>query len=149
MQTGTIAAQRGLIRGALILFLLLIVGAGVGWYWFLGRYRVPEKAPERAESVQVVLDYEGRRELGTDPMEQMEQPGLEAVMQGGAEAKLHWTKWSTAYVKAKAIRLQWQAAQAAGAVTNAFPSEKYHLDYLHQAQLAEYWRARYVNALEE
>lgn len=149
MQNGSIASQRGLVRGAIILVLLLVVGAGVAWYWFLGRFHLPEKPPERKGSVEVVLDYEGRRELGNDPLEQMEQPALDSVMKGGAEAKLHWSKWSAAYVKAKAIRLRWQAAQVAGEVTDAFPPEKYHLDYLHQAQLAEYWRARYVNALED
>ena len=142
------SAQRGLIRGPLILLLLLVIAAGAGWWWFLGRFRVPEKAPERPEQVEAVLDYLGRTELGTDPLEQMEKPQLSDATQGGMEAKVHLKSWGEAYLKTAAARVAWKTAEAAGALVQGVSAESYHIDYLHHAQQAEYYRARYKNALE-
>jgi hypothetical protein len=149
MHSPSPSSQRGLLRGALLLLLLAAVAAGAGWWWFLGRFRVPEQAPARAESVAPVLDYADRKELGTDPLPDMEKPGLTDVGRGGAEAQVHLAKWGEAYARATAERLKWKTAEAAGAVISGVSPESYHLDYLHQAQLAEYYRARYRNALEE
>ena len=149
MQTRSIAGSRGLLRGAMLLVLLVLLAFGGAWWWFLGRFRLPEQAPVRAGSASSVLDYAGKRDLGTDPLEAMVKPELSDVQQGGAEAKLHFTKWSGAYAEATLARTAWKAADALGVVIDEVPSKKYRLDYLHQAQLAEYWRARYQNALAE
>ena len=149
MQTRSVAASRGLLRGAMLFVLLLLLALGGGWWWFLGRFRVPEKPPGKTSSISAVLDYAGRRDLGTDPLAAMVRPSLSNVSQGGAEAKVHLSSWTSAYAKATLARAGWKAAEALGIVTDAVPSEQPHLDYLHEAQLAEYWRARYENALED
>jgi hypothetical protein len=144
----SLSSQRGLIRSAMLLLLVLAVGIGVGWWWFVGRYALPDKAPARAESVEPVLDYVERSELGTDPLENMVKPSLSDATKGGVESKLHLKNWGEAYLKASAARVAWKTAAAAGSLVDGISSEKYHLDYLHEAQLAEYYRARYLNALE-
>ena len=148
MPSSTPSSQRGLIKGPLILLLLVVIGAGVGWWWFLGRFRVPEKAPERADAVAPVLDYFGRSELGTDPLEKMDKPELADATKGGMEAKVHLKNWTEAYLKATAHRTAWKAADAAGQLVKGISAETYHLDYLHEAQRAEYYRAKYLHALE-
>ncbi len=144
MQIGSIRSQRGLLRGALLLVLLAIIGLGAGWYWFFGRFRVPDKEPARPSGVVSVLDYAGRRDLGSDPLDAMVKPDLDAVTEGGVEAKLHLTRWSAAHLQAALGRAKWKAA---GLLGDARPLGEYHVDYLHHAQRAEYWHARYVNAL--
>lgn len=139
----------GFLRAATLLVLLALLALGAGWWWFLGRFRLPEKPPGEKSSVSSVLDYAGKRDLGTDPLEAMLKPSLSDMTQGGAEAKLHLASWTSAYARATLARAGWKAAEALGVLADALPGEQSQLDYLHQAQLAEYWRARYKNALED
>ena len=142
--------QRGGVRMLLLVLGVLALGIGGAWWWFLGRYALPEQAPERTETPKAVLDYVGRRDLGLDPMAEMVAPDEAQARKAGVDAKVYYARWQVAYLSARGARGQWQAASAVGAVLDARAgrehAEQARLEYLHQAQTAEYWRARYAEA---
>ncbi|MDA1195734.1 MAG: hypothetical protein O2894_11185 [Planctomycetota bacterium] len=139
-------SQYGGILGGLLGLLLLATLLGGGWWWFFGRFALPSAEPTRPDAPRAVLDYEGRRDLGLDPFDEMVRPDPRTGRDGVGAALGDYTRWFTEYAATLTSRAAWRLLDQAGALAGAdgqAQATDAHITYLHHAQLAEYYRARF------
>jgi hypothetical protein len=144
------ASQFGGILGKLPTLILLGLVVGGGWWWFFGRFGLPSSEPSKPTAVVSVLDYAGRRDLGTDPLDDMDRPDPKTGRDAPLDLKLTYARWFTEYTATVAARGAWRVLHHIGAgAMDKTPGwdgkvHEAHLTYLHHAQLAEYHRARWL-----
>jgi len=142
--------QRAQFGGILTKLLGLLVVAtllGSGWWWFFGRFALPDSEPTKPSSLTSVLDYAGRRDLGLDPFDAMARPDPKTAREGGAERLPDYLRWFTEYTATVGARAAWKIleqidATVGGESTSNENLREAHLTYLFHAQLAEYYRAK-------
>lgn len=139
--------EHGGILGKLLALLLLAVIAGGVWWWFMGRYAVPDEEPKKPTEVTGVIDYVERRDMGTDPYASFDNVTRPDPRLGsdGKVPDARYLRWSTEFGKALAARAVWRGFEQGSALTDALKDQARdaHLTYLHHAQLAEYYRAKW------
>ena len=143
MRTQPTRAQHGGILGSLLGLLLLAVIAGGVWWWFFGRFALPDEEPAKPTEVVGVIDYVGRRDLGTDPYRDFDD--VERPDPKGGLPDANYVRWKGEFGLALTTRAVWKGLDQGGALTDALKDKarEAHLTYLHHAQLAEYYRAKY------
>ena len=146
-RTSSSHPEHGGILGKLLALLLLVAIAGAGWWWFMGRFALPSEEPEKPTEVTGVIDYVNGKDLGTDPYKDFDditRPDPR-IGRDGKVPDAHYLRWSTEFGKAIAARAAWKVAEQGTALTDALKDQarNAHLTYLHHAQLAEYYRAKW------
>lgn len=152
-RAATTDAEHGGILSSMLGLLLLAVIAGGVWWWFFGRFALPSEEPARPTEVVGVIDYVGRRDLGTDPykdFDDVERPDPKLGRDGGVP-DANYVRWAAEFGKALTARAAWKVLDQGGALTDALQDKarEAHRTYLHHAQLAEYYRAKYRAASDE
>jgi len=136
----------GGILGKLLALLVLAALAAGGWWWMLGRFALPDAEPTKPTAVKAVFDYADRRDLGTDPFDAMERPDPKTGRGGGA-TDANYLRWFAEYGQTLTARAAWRLLDQGSAVPGLDMQAKAaeaHLTYLHHAQLAEYYRAKWL-----
>ena len=144
MQTGAARGEFGGILGKLLGLLLLALIAGGVWWWFFGRFAVPSEEPAKPTEITSVIDSVDRRDLGTDPFDAMVRPDPKTG-RGGGSTDAFYVRWFAEYGKALTSRAAWRLLDQGTALTDELKGRatEAHLTYLHHAQLAEYYRAKW------
>jgi hypothetical protein len=145
------SGQFGGILGKLLGLLVLAMLVGGGWWWFFGRFALPESEPSKLSKPTAVLDYAGRRDLGLDPFDALVRPDPKTAREGSPERMPAYLRWFKEYGATVAACATWRAhnAIAVGGLGGEKVAElgrEAHLTYLHHAQLAEYYRAKWLEA---
>lgn len=139
--------EHGGILGKLLGLVLLAIIAGGIWWWFMGRYALPDEEPKKPTEVVGVIDYVDRRDMGTDPYADFDDVTRPDPMTGrdGKVPDARYLRWSSEFGKAVAARAAWRVLDQGTALTDALKDKarEAHLTYLHHAQLAEYYRAKW------
>lgn len=140
--------------GILVKFLLLLVlagAAGAGWWWYLGRFALPDEPPVKPTEIVSVLDYVDRRDLGTDPFDAMARPDPRTGREGSQAPDAHYLRWFSEYGATLTARAAWRMFDQGASLTDAVKDQarSAHLTYLHHAQLAEYYRAKWRESADE
>ena len=139
--------QHGGILGKLLLLLVLAMAAGAAWWWWFGRFARPDEEPAKPTEIVSVLDYVDRRDLGTDPFDAMVRPDPKTG-RGGGDPNAHYLRWYAEYGATLTARAAWRMFDQGAALTDLVKNQarEAHLTYLHHAQLAEYYRAKWHEA---
>lgn len=139
--------EHGGVIGKLLPLLLLALVAGGVWWWFFGRFALPAEEPARPTEVRGVIDYVERRDLGTDPyrdFDDVTRPDPRLARREGVPHP-HYLRWAGEFGKAVAARAAWRVLEQGTALTDELQAKatEAHITYLHHAQLAEYYRAKW------